>query len=147
MFIPRKPHPGGNEYHTIADGLCGVLFGMEIVKGKDKPKERGKDKYHEYGNTGILFLKLCISLFKTVKVVILDSGFCVVLDVIALKKMGVFSASLVKKRRYCPRYVKVREIKAHFQDAPIGDIQILPSVINGVKFDLFFFKEPDFVMT
>ena len=38
MFVPRKPHPVGNEYHTIADGICGILFGMEIVKGKDKPK-------------------------------------------------------------------------------------------------------------
>ena len=44
MFVPRKPHPVGNEYHTITDGLCGILFGMEIVKGKYKPKESGKDK-------------------------------------------------------------------------------------------------------
>ena len=40
MFVPRKPHPVGNEYHTIMDGLCGILFSTEISKGKDKPKER-----------------------------------------------------------------------------------------------------------
>ena len=50
-------------------------FGMEIVEGKEKPKERGKDKYHEYGNTGSLLLRLCTPLFMTGKVVILDSGF------------------------------------------------------------------------
>ena len=38
MFVPRKPHPVRNEYHTIADGPYGILFGMEIVEGKDKPK-------------------------------------------------------------------------------------------------------------
>ena len=51
------------------------FFGMEIVKGKDKPEEREKDKYHEYGNTGRLLLRLCIPLFMTGKVVILDNGF------------------------------------------------------------------------
>ena len=98
MFVPCKSHPVGNEYDTITDGLYGICFGMEIVKGKDKPKERGKDKYHEYGKTGSLLLRLCIPLFMNGKVVIMDSGFCVLLVVIALKKMGVFSAALIKKR-------------------------------------------------
>ena len=35
VFCPRKPHPFGNEYHTIACGLCGILFGIEMVEGKD----------------------------------------------------------------------------------------------------------------
>ena len=48
---------------------------MEIVEGKGKPKERGKDKYHGYGKTGRLLLRLCIPLFMTGKVEILDSVF------------------------------------------------------------------------
>ena len=60
------------------------------------------------------------------KFVILHSGFCVVLAVIVLKKMGVFSSALITKRRYLPRYVKGEEIKEHVEDAPIGDSQILP---------------------
>ena len=90
------------------------FFGIEIVDGKEKPKERGKDKYHEYGNTGSLLLRLCIPLFMNGKVVILDSGCCVILAVIVLEKMGVLSAALIKKRRYCPRYMKGEEIKANF---------------------------------
>ena len=43
--------------------------------------------------------------------------------------------------------MKGEEIKAHFEDAPVGDSQILPGEINGVKFDLFCLKEPDYVMT
>ena len=70
----------------------------------------------------------------------MNSGFCVLLSVTELKKMGVFSAALIKKRRYWPRYVKGEEIKAHFEDAPVGDSQRLPGKINGVKFDLFCLK-------
>ena len=61
--------------------------------------------------------------------------------------MGVFSAALIKKIRYWPQYVKGEETKAHFEDAPVGDIQRLPGEINGVKFDLFCLKEPEYVMT
>ena len=75
MFVPHKPHPAGNEYHTIADGLYGILFGTEIVEGKYKQKERGKGKYHEYGKTGSLLLRVCTPLFMTGKFVILNSGF------------------------------------------------------------------------
>ena len=39
VFCPRKPHPKGNEYHTINDGKSGILFCLEIVEGKDEPPE------------------------------------------------------------------------------------------------------------
>ena len=39
MMVPRKPHPFGNKYHTIACGLSRILFGMEIMEGNDKPDE------------------------------------------------------------------------------------------------------------
>ena len=40
MFVPRKPHPFGNEYHSICCGLSGVMFAIELVEGKDRPKEK-----------------------------------------------------------------------------------------------------------
>ena len=43
--------------------------------------------------------------------------------------------------------MKEEEIKAHFEDAPVGDSQRLPGKINGVKFDIFCLKETDYVMT
>ena len=39
VFCPRKPHPIGNEYHTIACGKSGILFAMEMVEGKQRPNE------------------------------------------------------------------------------------------------------------
>ena len=41
MVVPRKPHPFGNEYHTIADGDGGkpIMFWIKLVEGKDRPKK------------------------------------------------------------------------------------------------------------
>ena len=47
------------------------------------------------GNTGLL-LHLTKALHYTGKVVVLDSGFCVLETIIALKKMGVFAAAVIK---------------------------------------------------
>ena len=40
VFCPRKPHPFGNEYHTICCCMCGVLYRVEMVEGKDRPDEK-----------------------------------------------------------------------------------------------------------
>ena len=39
VFCPRKPHPFGNEYHTICCGESGIMFQIEMVEGKDRPTE------------------------------------------------------------------------------------------------------------
>ena len=43
VFCPRKPHPYGNEYHSICCGLSGIMYAIEIVEGKDRPREKAKD--------------------------------------------------------------------------------------------------------
>ena len=96
---------------------------------------------------GACLLDYILPFFITGKFVIMDSVFGVLLFVIALKKMVLFSAALIKKRRYWPQYVNRKEIKAHFEDAPVGDSQGFPDKINGVEFDLFFLKEPYYIMT
>jgi len=40
VYVARKPHPVGNEYHTIADSQSRVIFKIELVEGKDQPPER-----------------------------------------------------------------------------------------------------------
>ena len=39
--LPCKPHPFGNEYHSIADGNGGkpIMWRIKIIKGKDHLKE------------------------------------------------------------------------------------------------------------
>ena len=41
ISVPRKPHPLGNEYHSIADLDEGnpVMYRIKIQEGKDRPKD------------------------------------------------------------------------------------------------------------
>jgi hypothetical protein len=120
MYVPRKPHPMGNEYHTIACGVCGILFALSLVEGKDSPPEARPKKYTALGKTAATLLTLCESLFSTGKVVVLDSGFCVLQAIVELKKKGVFAAAAIKKRRYWPRHIGGEAIKARHDNKPIG---------------------------
>ena len=38
MFVPHKPWPFGNEYHTICCCTSGIMWGIDLVKGKDSPR-------------------------------------------------------------------------------------------------------------
>ena len=146
MYVPRKPHPQVNEYHTIACGASGILYRMELVEGKSRPRERENEKFHECGKTASLLLRLTEPIFNTGKIIILDSGFCVLEAVIALKKKGIFASALVKKRRYWPKYIAGDKIKEDFKDVAVGVTRRLPGELNGEKFDLFCLREPDYVM-
>ena len=46
ICVPRKPHPFGNEYHSIADGATEkglegnpIMWRVKIQEGKDRPKK------------------------------------------------------------------------------------------------------------
>jgi hypothetical protein len=86
VFCSRKPDPVGNEYHTIADGLTTILYAAEIVMGKDKPDDFEPQYEREEGKTSSLLAHLTRSIWHSGKVVILDSGFCVLQALINLKK-------------------------------------------------------------
>lgn len=145
MFVPRKPHPVGNEYHTICCGESGIMYAMELVEGKDKPVNKVYE-YGELGPTPSLLLRLTKSIFFTGKVVILDSGFCVLKAIIELAKKGVYASALIKKRRFWPRYIDGEAIKEHFCDAEPGFTDRLPGLWQSIPFDIFAMKEPDYVL-
>ena len=39
MYVGRKPHPFGNDSHTIYCGLTSILWRAHIVKVKDRPAQ------------------------------------------------------------------------------------------------------------
>ncbi len=41
MFVPRKPWSFGNEYHAACCGLSGIMFQVELVEAKDRPRQLG----------------------------------------------------------------------------------------------------------
>ena len=122
---------------------------MNIQEGKDTPKERrGDDNENKqrHRNTCALLLCLCKSLYFSGKVVVLDSGFCVLQALVELKKLGVYAAAVIKKRRYWPKYVKGDEMDRYMANKEIGDVGVWQGVLDNIKVFYFMMKEPGFVM-
>jgi hypothetical protein len=128
MVVPRKPHPYGNEYHTICCGISGIMYYIELVEGKDRPRELPL-QYSEKGKTSGLLLRMTSPIHGTGKVVIMDSGFCVLDALLALKSVGVFGSALIKKRRYWPKGIDGDEINRHMAGKEVGEC----NAIKGVK--------------
>ena len=95
--------------------LTGITFGWEIVEGKDRPRQLGKPEFEEQlGKTAVMLMRLCKPIFHTSKYIVLDSGFDVLSALIALKKVGVFAGSLIKKCCYWPLHCRGNAIDTHF---------------------------------
>ena len=144
MFVPRKPRPFGNEYHTICCGFSGILFAMELVEGKDRPKEMPSPPSNE--KTIHLLLELCRSIYGSGKIVVLDSGFCVLKGLIALKKVGVFAHAVIKKRRYWPKYIPGQAIDERFADYDVGTVDCLNGMLDNEPYCVYCMKEPEYTM-
>ena len=93
-------------------------------------------EHQELGETVGLMIRCTKSLHGTGKVIVLDSGFCVLQGVIEPKKRGVNSAALIKKRRYWPKYVPGEAIKEHMKDKDVGDIDCWHGKLDEVPFHL-----------
>jgi hypothetical protein len=119
---------------------------MEMVEGKDAPGEIRKE-HDELGKTVGLLLRLTKSIWSTGKVIILDSGFCVLRGIIELYKKGVFAAAMIKKRRYWPKDIPGDDIVRAMQDYPIGSSARIPgTTFDNVNFDIFALKDKDYVL-
>ena len=146
MYVPRKPHPMGNEYHSICCSSSVIMYQVELAEGKYRTKELQKGEFGEKGKTSGLLLRLCKPLFGTGKLVILDSGFCVLAAVIELMKFGVYASALIKKRRYWPKNIDRDGINKAMELKDIGLCARLPRELSGVKFDVFAHKEVDYTI-
>ena len=97
MFVPHKPWPFGNEYHTVCCCTSGIMWGIDLVEGKDRPRALGQQQFDDMGSTVGLLLRMLTPIFHKGYVVILDSGFCVLKGIIELRKKGVFASALINK--------------------------------------------------
>ena len=114
MFVPYKTWPFGNEQKKIACYDSGILCFVELFEGKDATDEPPqKINYRDRKNMSLMLLLTKI-LHGTGKVVVLDSGFCVIQVLVDIKNKGVCRAAIIKKRRYQLRCIDGEKIKAHF---------------------------------
>jgi hypothetical protein len=75
--------------------------------GKDKPEQFEAQYEREEGKTSSLLARLTRSIWHSGKVVILDSGFCVLQALINLKKKrGLYAGAVIKKRKYWSKFIQ-----------------------------------------
>jgi len=110
-----------------------------------------KPEYHDAGGrnkgtTVALMLRMTKPIHGTGKVVVLDSGFCVLQGIISLREAGVFSAALIKKRRYWPKFIEGDAVKERMEEKSVGDCDAWRGELDGWPFYIHCMKEPDYVM-
>ena len=160
MSVPRKPHPLGNEYHSIADGDDGkpIMWRVKIQEGKDRPKDdsgkwgypskfEGKNEQtgRKFTVTSTLMCEMTKPLHGTGKVVSMDSGFCVAVGIMHLHDLGVFGQALIKKRKYWPKHVPGDMIDRYFKEKPLGSVMTLRQQIEGITFNVHCTRDDKFV--
>ncbi len=153
MVVPRKPHPYGNEYHSIADGDKGypIMWRVKLQEGKDRPmKADGSpafpSKFESHTKTAKLMLEMTENIHGTGKIVSMDSGFCVTAGILALHDHGVYGQSLVKKRgRNWPKGVPGDAIDAHFEGKDLGHSDCYVQEMEGKKFLVHCHREDKYV--
>ena len=122
--VKRKPHPFGNEYHTIACAVSHILFRVELVETKkDRPKEGPYSEAEfakDVGKTPSLCLRMTRGIWGSQRVVLLDSGFGFLNVIAELRKRGLYSTCVIKKRKYWPAGTKAEEIIQHMHDKDVG---------------------------
>lgn len=122
------------------------LWHLELVEGKDRPRQMGHQEFDEHGKTVGLMLRLTHPIWHTGKLVVMDSGFCVLKGIVEMRKNSVFAAALIKKRRYWPNYIPGDKLDEHFKDKSVRDVDALRGALEGIPFYVFAMKEPDYIM-
>jgi hypothetical protein len=65
------------------------MYSIELLEGKCRPRQLGPAEHDNLGKTIGLMWRMCKSIFHSRKLVIIDSGFCILQGMIELKKVGV----------------------------------------------------------
>ncbi|KAG7359040.1 transposase IS4 [Nitzschia inconspicua] len=123
-YVPRKPTPMGNEYHSVCCGVSKIMWQIELVEGKDAPRERVPPANAGAGKT-------C---------------FCVLQGLIELRKIGIFASAVIKKRRYWPKHVPGGILDQHMSTKQVGEVDSLKGELDNIPYDLFCMKDADFTM-
>ena len=115
IFCPREPHPFGNDWHTAWCAFSGILFVVELIEGRDHPRQAGPLYFEDFvWKTVGLLLRIMNIYFATGTYVVLDYCFCVLKWLLQLRKKGVFECAVVKKRKYWPSMVPGKDMGDHF---------------------------------
>ena len=78
-------------------------------------------------------------LHDTGKIVVFDSGFCIIQVLVDIKKKGVYEAALIRKSQYCTCFFWWN-INSHFTNKGVGAVNALYGKIDNVTLHAFAMK-------
>ena len=70
-----------------------------------------------------MLLRLCKGVSGSGRVVILDSGFCVLEGIVELRKIGVYAGALIKKRRYWSKNIAGEDEKEYMSNKAVSNLE------------------------
>ena len=136
IAVKRKPHPLGNEYHTTACCESKIIFCIELVEGKSAPKlgpHREAEFEHEFDSKiAALVVRMTRPIWGSGRAVIMDSGFGYVASMVQLKAKGLFATTVIKKKRFWPKYTKAIDAVNEMDGKEVGTMKVrIGSYISG----------------
>ena len=143
MFVPQKPWlVFGNEYHKVCCGNTGIMFAMEIVKGKDASQSR---QHQESSRVWWSWWEDCWPIALPLKV---DLG--VSKDNHSwqwilctegnhwIRKNWLYALALTKRRRFLPKCIRGgEEIKACFKSLECDFADAWPGKLDNIPFHMY----------
>ena len=91
----------------------------------------GKKDFEEKGATAGLMVRTTKPLWGTGKVVVVDSGLCVLEGLISMVQKGVFGSALINNQCYWPNGVPSEKILRHMQNKEVGYVDTVQGSIRG----------------
>ncbi len=148
--IKRKPRPRGNCIHSIADANTKILFKLVLQEGKDRPTHFPPQKFQHLfpdgGVVGALMMQLAEPLFGSGSIVIHDAGFACIPGLIQLKKRGVFSSCLIKKKAHWPKFTNGAANTAHMANKTIGTADAIQGEFGTEKYHVYMMQDSKFTL-
>jgi hypothetical protein len=148
--IKRKPRPRGNCLHSIADAITKILFKLVLQEGKDRPAHSPPQKFQHLfpdgGVVGALMMQLAEPLFHSGSIVIHDAGFACIPGLIQLKKRGVFSSCLIKKKAHWPKFTNGAANTTHMANKTIGSADAIQGEFGTEQYHVYMMQDSKFTL-
>ena len=105
-----------------------------------------KKECEEKGAEADLMVRMTNPIWGTGKVVVMDSGFCVLEVFISMVEKGVLGSALIKKWCYWTKGVTAEEILWNMQNNEVGGVDVVQVSIRGKIYHIMSINETDCVM-
>ncbi len=151
MVVSHKPHPFGNEYHTICDNEFRlgnpIMWHVELQEGKDWLAEAGPKKRSKLGKTVSLMLRIHKVIAHQGKACTMDSGFGMSMGIVELEaRLEGYGQALIKQQgKNWPMDVLGALINKYFNNKPFGYCKTLQVEFNGNPLYIHCMKEEKYM--